>query len=282
MAKLKTKIVFDDNDVDKAAGIYTGEDGKRCVEIHEWDMNKLHPWSDKDVERGVKVVVIGKPGTGKSRIIESIMLFKEYICPVIQIFSGTETVNHFYGNRCTDVTIFDKLDMKALEDFIRRQDISRKYLPNPWAIQILDDVTDEPNLMSKPVFNALFKRGRHFVMIHIEAVQYPMDLKPAIRSCVDYLFVLPNSNLSERQKIYENFGAGAIPTFQDFCDIMDSLEEHMALVIDNTIASGKLPDRVFYYVADVSRIPPNWKYGCPESWEFNDERKDPNYQPSLI
>jgi len=284
MARAKAKLVFDNSEVDEAAGIFKNEEGRRCVSIREFDMNNMHPWGVDDLQYGSKVVVIGKPGFGKSRIVQSIMLHKGHICPVAQVYSGTETVNHFYEKECgvTPITIFHELDTKAMEDFAKRQDIARKHLPVPWTIQVLDDVTDN-DCFGKPPLSAYFKRGRHWAMIHIECIQYPMDVKPAMRSCVDYVFLLANGILSERQKLYENFGSGCIPTFQDFCDIMDGVtEDYTALVIDNTVQSNKMAERVFYYKADISRVPINWKYGCKDAWDFNDERLNPNFQPSII
>ena len=209
------------------------------------------------------------------------MFNKAHIFPIIQAFSGTETVNHFFGQKSTDITIYDRLDLNALESAVKRQVIARKYLPNPWCMTILDDVSEDSNLFARPVVKAIMTKGRHLAMLFILAVQYALDLKPAMRTCIDYLFILPNSIPMDRQKLYENF-ASIVPTYQDFCDIMDSLEDHMSLVIDNTIASSKIQDRVFYYRADPSIIPDGWKIGCPDAWKFHEERIDPNYQPSII
>jgi len=281
----KTKIQFDDNNIsaEQDVGIYRDEDGRRTVEIHEFDLNNMHPLHVNDLEHGVKLCVIGKPGYGKSRVVEHIMLYKAHICPVSQIFSGTESVNHFYQNKSTEITIFDDLDIKAMENFAKRQDLARKYLANPWAIQILDDVTDDPGVMGRPPFHGYYKKGRHWAMIHIICIQYPMDIKPGMRSCIDYVFLLANNILSERQKLYENFASGCFPSFQDFCDVMDQItEDHHALVIDNTKQGGKLQDRVFYFKADLSRVPKDFKVGCPDAYKFNNSRMDPNYNPIIL
>lgn len=283
MARNKATIVFDQDDVDTDAGIYRDENGKRTIDIGEWDMNRMHPHNVDDLEHGSKVIIIGKPGLGKSRVTQAIMMYKAHICPVGQFFSGTETVNHFYEEMVPSVLVYNDLNIKAMETFAKRQDIARKYLPNPWAIQVLDDVTDDPSVLGKPPFGAYFRKGRHWAMIHIECVQYPMDLKPAMRSCVDYIFLMANGILSERQKLYENFGSGSIPTFQDFCDIMDGItEDHTALVIDNTIHSNNVKDRIFYFRADLDRIPRDWKFGCNDAWKFSEDRVDTNYNPSVI
>jgi hypothetical protein len=281
MANKKAKLVFTDHDA--AAGIEKDEDGNRYIRIKEFDMNQMHPWNKDDLERGIKANILGHPGHGKSRIIESIMLYKAHICAITQCFSGTENVNHFYRDRTTDITVFNELNLKAMEEFAKRQNIARQYLEVPWALQVLDDVTDDPSVLKKPPLGAYYKRGRHWAMIHINAAQYPMDIPPGMRSCVDYIFILANAIISEREKIYENFASGAIPSYQDFCDIMDQLtEDHTAVVIDNTSTSPNISDRVFYFRADLSRVPRDFKIGCKDAFDFQKVRADPNYVESFL
>jgi len=278
----KTQINFDDQR-DEACGITVDEEGNRLIEIHELDLNKIHPLSPDDLEHGAKCIVIGHPGFGKSRIVEHLMLYKSWICPVAQAYSGTETENHFYKNRMTPISVFNDLDLKQMEEFVKRQGLARQYLPNPWAFQVLDDCTDDPTKLKKPPFPAYFRKGRWWAMLHVEAVQYPMDIPPGQRSCVDYVFILANGIMNEREKLYENFASGAIPTFQDFCDILDQCTENFsALVIDNTSTSPLIKDRVFYFKADLERVPPGFRMGCPEAWAFNNGRMDPNYVDSYL
>jgi hypothetical protein len=221
--------------------------------------------------------------TGKSTIIQDIMAYKAHICPVIQVFSGTEDSNHFFSEKCPPVCVFNKYDEKAIENFVKRQKISRKYLENPWAMQIIDDCTDDPRSLTKPLIQAYYKNGRHWKMIHILSLQYCLDIKPAIRSNVDYTFILRESNLKNRLRLHENY-AGCIDNFQDFCDIMDQItEDYTALVINNRVQSNKIEDCIFWYKADPKKIPPNWKFGHPSAWDFNKERFDPNFiEPVLI
>ncbi len=42
------------------------EDDEDTIEIREFDLNSMPPFSQKDEKNGVKIVVIGKPGTGES------------------------------------------------------------------------------------------------------------------------------------------------------------------------------------------------------------------------
>ena len=279
--KKGVNIVF--SDYDEAAGIIQDGNGDRFVEIKEFDINKMHPLGPDDLQWAVKICVVGKPGTGKTTIIEHLMLYKSWMCPVSQVFAGNENFNHFYSARTTPVTVYSELDLKAMEEFAKRQNIARQYLPNPWAFQILEDVTEDPSLLKKHPIPAYYRKGRHWAMIHVEGTHTPMDLAPGQRSLIDYVFILANAVINDREKLYLNYASGAIPSYADFCDLMDQLtEDHMALVIDNTSSSPLISERVFFFRADPSRVPLGFRMGAPEAWAFNDERMDPNFRESFI
>jgi hypothetical protein len=277
----KAKIIF--SDYDEAAGIETKPDGSRIVDIHEFDLNKMWPLSPDDTGHGVKICITAKPGRGKTRIMEQIMLYKSWICPIAQVYSGTESSNGFYSQKVTPVTIFNEMEPKQLESLAKRQSIAQKYLPNPWAMLVIDDCIDSPNVLKNHPHPAFFRKGRHMNVLRCDISQYPMDLPAGIRSCIDYLFIPQNSLISERQKLYENFASGAIPSFKDFCDLMDQVTgDYCALVIDNTSTSQIISERIFYFKADLNRVPPDFKVGCPDAWTFSEERMDPNYQESFL
>jgi hypothetical protein len=172
--------------------------------------------------------------------------------------------------------------MEAIKNFVYRQKIAKRFLPNPWAIQIIDDCTDDPSMLRDPIFQAYYKNGRHWNMIHILSLQYSLDILPSIRTNIDYTFIFRESNQRNRKALWENY-AGCIPNYQMFQDIMDAItEDFTALVINNRVQSNKIEDCVFWYKAKPDRIPENWKVGHPVSWEFNEARFDPAKAEFLI
>lgn len=219
--------------------------------------------------------------TGKSTVIQDIIASKAHMIPAAQIFSGTEDSNHFYSEKFPGVCVYNKLDEKAVENFVTRQKAAMKYLENPWAMQIIDDCTDDPKILTKPLFQSYYKNGRHWKMIHILSLQYCLDIRPNIRTNIDYTFILRETNLKNRKSLHENY-AGCIDNFQDFCDVMDQItEDYTALVINNRVQSNKIEDCVFWYKANPNRLPPNWKFGHPSAWDFHLERFNPTYQDGV-
>jgi GTPase SAR1 family protein len=247
--------------------------------INELDINTLKPEHPKDFKNGCKLVIIGAPGTGKSTIIKSIIYSKKHILAVGQVFSGTEDSNGFFGEFFPDSFIYNGLDtsdLTPLDNFKKRQKIARQYIEPtggyPWALNVIDDCTYDTAFLKKPIIKELHKNGRHWAMLHILSLQYCLDIKPDIRVNINGVFILRESRLDIRKKLYENYG-GCIPNFDMFCQIMDALTtDYTALYINNMSTSNKIEDTVFYYKADPTKIPKDWKFGCKEFWQFHNER----------
>ena len=269
----------DDEDDDSITKKSKSSSNETTLYINELDVNTLKPEHSKDYKNGCKLVIIGAPGTGKSTIIKSIIYAKKHILAVGQVFSGTEDSNGFFGEFFPESFIYNGLDasdLTPLDNFQKRQKIARQYIEPtggyPWALNVIDDCTYDTAFLKKPIMKNLMKNGRHWTMLHILSLQYCLDIKPDIRVNINGVFILRESRLDIRKKLYENYG-GCIPSFDMFCQIMDALTtDYTALYINNMSTSNKIEDTVFYYKADPTKIPKDWKFGCKEFWQFHNER----------
>ena len=109
----------------------------------------------------------------------------------------------------------------------------------------------------------LFMNGRHVHALFIITMQYALGVPPALRTNVDFVFILRETIVSNRKRLYEQY-AGMFPDFESFCQVMDQCtENYECLVIDNNAKSNKLVDQVYWYKA-----PPHsdFKIGSPEIW----------------
>jgi hypothetical protein len=210
--------------------------------------------------------------TGKTTLITSLLYEKSHIFPVGAVMSGTEDSNGHYGKIFPGSFVYNSLNKERLEDMINRQRASKKHLQNPWSILLLDDCTDDPKLFNDPLFQGIFKNGRHWKMWFILSLQYSLDIKPVIRTNVDGTFILRETNMKNRKSLWENY-AGVFSDFSQFCQVLDQLtDDYTALYIHNQTTSNKLEDCVFWYKARP--IPQNFKIGCDEYWLYHEERYD--------
>ena len=208
--------------------------------------------------------------TGKTTLITSLLYEKSHVFPVGQVMCGTEDSNGHYGRIFPSSFVYNALDKGQIESFINRQKLAKKHLPNPWAILLLDDCTDDPKLFNDPLFQGIFKNGRHWKMLFILSLQYSLDIKPVIRTNVDGTFILRETNLKNRKNLWENY-AGVFPDFSQFCDVMDQMtDDYTALYIHNAIQSNKLEDCVYWYKAKP--VPQGFRVGSDEYWSYHDER----------
>ena len=251
----------------------SNEDNTVTYNIKELDLEVIMPNTDncdKEGQGGSKIVVIGKPGTGKTTLITDILYHKKHIYPTGLVFSGTEDSNGHYSKIFPSTFVYNKLDNEILENFIKRQKLARDNIKNPWSVLLLDDCTDDPRIFNDPLFQGLFKNGRHWKMLFILSLQYCLDIKPVIRTNVDGCFILRETNLKNRKSLWENY-AGVIPDFNQFCEIMDQItDDYTALYIKNTGQSNNIEDCIFWYKA--KQVHENFKFGCAPYWNFHADR----------
>jgi len=105
--------------------------------IKELDLELIHPnnktFNDPE-QGGSKTVIIGKPGTGKTTLIKSLLYAKRNIFPVGIAMSGTEDSNGAYKKIFPSTFVFNNYDEEQVKSFVKRQKIAKVHLPNPWSI----------------------------------------------------------------------------------------------------------------------------------------------------
>ena len=183
----------------------------------------------------------------------------------------------FMAKMVPKLFIHDEYNTAIIENILKRQKIVVKQIKkenqaygrsniDPRTFVILDDCLYD-NSWTKDKINAFaFMNGRHWKIMLIITMQYPLGIPPNLRTNIDYTFILREPYITNRKRIYENY-AGMFPTFESFCQVMDQCtENYECLVVANNARSSKLEDQIFWYKATGHR---DFKLGSKEFWEMS-------------
>ena len=224
-------------------------------------------------------VFIGKRNTGKSYLIRDIMYYKKHI-PTGIVQSGTEEGNGFYGNFVPDLFIYGEYDREAIDRVMARQKklVREGNKSNIGTFLLLDDCMYDNRFLKDTCMRQIFMNGRHWKIFFMLSMQYCMDLPPALRANIDYVFILRENIVANRERLWKNF-FGIFPNFDLFSKTMDACtENYECLVLDNTVKSNKIEDCVFWYKA---KYPPvKFRVGSPKFWHAHKKMYNPKYETS--
>jgi hypothetical protein len=251
------------------------------LELKKFDMKRITFL--KDENKGPVIVLIGRRDTGKSYLVRD-LLYHHRDIPIGTVISGTEAGNGFYASHVPKLFIHDEYSSGIIENILKRQKSVMKEVNkqiqmyktskiDPRSFVILDDCLYDSTWTRDKLMRLLFMNGRHWKVLLVITMQYPLGCPPTLRTNIDFVFILREPYISNRKRIYDNY-AGMFPTFESFCQVMDQCtENYECLVIDNNVKSNKLSEQIFWYKAD-STIRHDFKLGAKEFWEMSKNIKD--------
>ena len=246
-----------------------------------------------DENKGPVVVLIGRRDTGKSFLVRDLLYYHQDI-PIGTVISGTEAGNGFFSEHVPKLFIHDEYNTAIIENILKRQKTVLKQIKremeaykrtniDPRAFVILDDCLYDNKWTKDKLMRLLFMNGRHWKIMLIITMQYPLGIPPNLRTNIDYVFILREPYIANRKRIWENY-AGMFPTFESFCQVMDQCTENFeCLVINNNSKSNKLQDQIFWYKAQNHG---GFKLGSKEFWELSkdidSDDEDDVYNPNSV
>jgi hypothetical protein len=240
----------------------------------------------KMIQQDSVCIFLGKRRTGKSTLVKD-LLYHHRDMPMATVISGTEESNGFFKKIVPPLFIHGEYNPVILERFMKCQRMIMQKLQkgkeagvqmnmDPRTFFIMDDCMYDDSWTHDKNIRYLFMNGRWLKVFLLITMQYPLGIMPSLRTNVDYVFILREPYISNRKRIYDNYGA-AFPSFEFFCQVMDQCtQNYECLVINNTTQSNKLEDIVFWYKADANL--PNFRLGSPEIWaqslQYSKEKDD--------
>ena len=260
------------------------------LELKKFDMRNI---SFKAGEtQGPVIVLIGRRDTGKSFLVKDLLYHHQDI-PIGTVISGTEAGNGYYAKLVPKLFIHEEYNTAIIENILKRQRMVIKQIKKETeaygrssidgrAFVILDDCLYDNSWAREKLMRLLFMNGRHWKIMLVITMQYPLGVPPNLRTNIDFTFILREPYINNRRRIYENY-AGMFPTFESFCQVMDQCtENYECLVIANNAKSNKLDDQIFWYKADNHR---DFKLGSKEFWELSkdlgSDDEGENFDPTI-
>jgi len=259
------------------------------LELKKFDMRSISFKPDEN--KGPVIVLIGRRDTGKSYLVRDVLYYHQDI-PIGTVISGTEAGNGFYSKHVPRLFIHDEYNTAIIENILKRQktvlkqvkreiEAYRRSKLDPRAFVILDDCLYDASWTKDKMMRLLFMNGRHWKIMLVITMQYPLGIPPNLRTNIDYVFILREPYIANRKRIWENY-AGMFPTFESFCQVMDQCtENYECLVINNNSKSNKLHDQIFWYKAEPHG---DFKLGSKDFWEIskdiNSDDEDEIYDPN--
>jgi len=259
------------------------------LELKKFDMRWITFKPDEN--KGPVIVLIGRRDTGKSFLVRDLLYHHQGI-PIGTVISGTEAGNGFYSAHVPKLFIHEEYNTVLIENVLRRQKAVLKQMNkemetykrtsiDPRTFVILDDCLYDNTWSRDKMMRLLFMNGRHWKVMLIITMQYPLGIPPNLRTNIDYVFILREPYFANRERIWKNY-ASMFPTLESFCTVMDQTTENFeCLVINNNAKSNKLQDAVFWYKAETR---PDFKLGSKEFWEISkgmgSDDEDEAYDPS--
>lgn len=251
------------------------------LQIKKFDMRQITFKPNEN--KGPVIVLVGRRETGKSYLVRDLLYYHQDI-PIGTVISGTEAGNGFYGTMVPRLFIHDEYNSSIIENILKRQKMALKQMKrehrhygkttiDPRVFVILDDCLYDNAWAKDKLMRLLFMNGRHWKVMLIITMQYPLGVPPNLRTNIDYTFILRENYITNRKRIYENY-AGMFPTFESFCQVMDQCtENYECLVINNNSKSNQLQDQIFWYKASDHRP---FRLGAQELWEASKDLDSDN------
>lgn len=251
-------------------------DGEGTLPINEFKLNTMC--------KDPSIVMIAKRGSGKSVVCRALLRHFHDI-PVGLVIAPTDKLNCFFGDFFPQTYIHYTYKSTIIEKLLARQssiiekrkkkEEKGKKLDSRAFIVMDDCLAAKGTWMKDPPITELLYNGRHYEIMYILTMQYPLGITPNLRSNFDYIFLLADDFVSNLKRMHDHY-AGMFPNFSSFREIFVQLTANYGcLVISNRGSRASFLDKIFWYKAPVDNDEINM--GCSQFRKFHDDNYDKNY-----
>jgi hypothetical protein len=167
------------------------------LELKKFDMRTIT--FKPNESKGPVCVLIGRRDTGKSFLVRDLLYYHQDI-PIGVVIAGTEEGNGFYGKLVPKLFIHNEYNTAIIENILKRQKNVLKQVKkemesfkrsniDPRAFVILDDCLYDSTWSRDKMMRLLFMNGRHWKIMLIITMQYPLGIPPNLRTNIDCIYI---------------------------------------------------------------------------------------------
>jgi hypothetical protein len=211
---------------------------------------KITKFKPDSIKPGRISFIVGKRGCGKSTLLKDLLSrmskdvdYAVAMCPTM------ESADMLRG--CLPASsVYDKYSASKVDQVVAVASHYASIGKKKNILLCLDDCLYDRNVLKSPSIRQIFFNGRHLGITFVALAQYCMDISPDLRTQIDYLFVMKENIVSNRQKLWK-YLFGCVQNFEDFSTIMDRCtQNYECLCLDNTLQGGTVQECVFWYKAN--------------------------------
>lgn len=209
---------------------------------------ELNAFDAETMKLDTTILVVGKRGSGKSTKIKWIMRSIGKRITKGIVIRGVPNDDYTY---IPLLFIMNTFDSEFLHRIIYEQTVRRKKWEflgmrgdPPRMFLILEDYSSDRTAMNDKNLKFIFHNGRHIFITLIIVCQYFKDLPKALRSNVDYLFMLNDKSTENRKSIWKEY-MSFIERFADFNAIYDKITANHSALIMRVDQSNSIADCLF-------------------------------------
>lgn len=246
---------------------------------------------------GIKVTSVGEgqfygfdiDGNNRFLLEDCTVTHNSYVCKEIMrslrkipsgiVMSGTQAGREEFSKSVPSTFVYDGIQLEVIKKLTAQQRKVIKHAParidridDLDTLLLLEDCMAEKSNFTKPEMRDIFMNGRHLGICFVMTMQYCMDIPPALRGQIDYVFATHEFKVNTKKKLFENF-FGVFETFAQFDRVFSHVtKDHGILVMDNTNPSGILRDMIFSYKAPKDIRP--FKFGNRTFWKMHEKHRE--------
>ncbi len=169
----------------------------KCKTSQEIFLNEIISPSAKNY------LIIGKRGTGVTDLALDLaqkLTNKNFVKSIYLYVNSQPTQQQYQINLPAIKNIYSEFNTSFTEALINKQ----KANPVNPILLILDDVISR-NINNIKMLDDIITNGRHYKIYTIITMQYPIQIKPALRANFDNVFAFPDFLITHIKRIYEYY-----------------------------------------------------------------------------